>query len=113
MLWTYLELCLKEHLVFLIMHHVFVSVYATIFLTLWDKTFVVYVAMLEIGKLFSWQTWAMRETCEWIVDCFHELVPDMALEIPFEWMHFRRRYLFILVFLLFFIRVQQSYSTYA
>ncbi|KAG4399602.1 hypothetical protein GLYMA_08G265967v4 [Glycine max] len=37
------------------------------------------------------ETWAMRETCEWIVDCFHELVPDMALEIPFEWMHFRRR----------------------
>jgi len=66
------------------MHHVFVSVYATIFLTLWDKTFVVYVAMLEIGKLFSWQAWAIHETSEQIVDSFHELVPDMALEFPFE-----------------------------
>lgn len=40
--------------------------------------------MLEIEKLFSWQALAMHETSERIVDCFHELVPDMALEFPFE-----------------------------
>jgi len=42
------------------------------------------MTILKIGNLFSWQAWALHESSDRIVDCFHELVPDMALEFPFE-----------------------------
>nr|KYP60167.1 Helicase SKI2W [Cajanus cajan] len=57
---------------------------------------VCYAALLEIGKLFSWQAWAMHETSERIVDCFQELVPDMALEFPFELDAFQKEAIYYL-----------------
>lgn len=37
-----------------------------------------------IGKLISWQAWSIRGGSKAITDHFHELVPDLALEFPFE-----------------------------
>lgn len=48
------------------------------------RDFYVSVAMLEVGKLLFSQAWPMYEDSERIADRFHELVPDMALDFPFE-----------------------------
>ena len=54
------------------------------------------VAMLEIRKLCFWQAWARHEASGQIADHFHEHVPDMALEFPFELDAFQKEvYLFV------------------
>lgn len=59
--------------------------------------------MLEIGKLYFWQAWALHEASERIADHFHELVPDMALEFPFELDAFQKEVFTMLIILLFVI----------
>ncbi|RDY00043.1 DExH-box ATP-dependent RNA helicase DExH11, partial [Mucuna pruriens] len=49
----------------------------------------------EIGQKKK-EVWAMHETSEQIVDCFHELVPDMALEFPFELDAFQKEAIYYL-----------------
>jgi len=61
----------------------------------------VFVAMLEIGKLFFWQAWAKLEDSEEIAGRFHELIPDMALEFPFELDAFQKKvFTSLIIFLL-------------
>ncbi|XP_017436413.1 DExH-box ATP-dependent RNA helicase DExH11 isoform X2 [Vigna angularis] len=42
------------------------------------------------------EAWAMHESSDRIVDCFHELVPDMALEFPFELDAFQKEAIYYL-----------------
>ncbi|XP_020223630.1 DExH-box ATP-dependent RNA helicase DExH11 [Cajanus cajan] len=49
----------------------------------------------EIGQQKR-EAWAMHETSERIVDCFQELVPDMALEFPFELDAFQKEAIYYL-----------------
>jgi hypothetical protein len=80
------DLSSKEHFIVLIMHHYFLAVF---------------VAMLEIGKLFFWQAWAKLEASEHIADRFHELIPDMALDFPFELDAFQKEvFTLLIIFLL-------------
>ncbi|CAJ1960297.1 unnamed protein product [Sphenostylis stenocarpa] len=49
----------------------------------------------EIGQQKK-EAWAMHESSDRIVDCFHELVPDMALEFPFELDAFQKEAIYYL-----------------
>ncbi|KAL2568339.1 hypothetical protein AAZV13_18G062500 [Glycine max] len=49
----------------------------------------------EIGQQKK-EAWAIHETSEQIVDSFHELVPDMALEFPFELDAFQKEAIYYL-----------------
>ncbi|KAL2332921.1 hypothetical protein Fmac_014134 [Flemingia macrophylla] len=49
----------------------------------------------EIGQQKK-EAWAMHEASKRIVDCFHELVPDMALEFPFELDAFQKEAIYYL-----------------
>lgn len=60
------------------------------------------VVMLDIGMLFFWQAWAKLEASERIADHFHDLIPDMALEFPFELDAFQKE-VFIMLFIFFFV----------
>ncbi|KAK7333272.1 hypothetical protein VNO80_30037 [Phaseolus coccineus] len=42
------------------------------------------------------EAWALHESSDRIVDCFHELVPDMALEFPFELDAFQKEAIYYL-----------------
>ncbi|QCD78043.1 antiviral helicase SKI2 [Vigna unguiculata] len=42
------------------------------------------------------EAWAMHESSDRIVECFHELVPDMALEFPFELDAFQKEAIYYL-----------------
>jgi len=62
--------------------------------------FSVFVAMLEIGKLLFWQAWAKVEASEEIAGRFHELIPDLALEFPFELDAFQKKVITSLIIFL-------------
>lgn len=68
--------------------------------------------MLEIGKLFFWQTWAKLEASEEIADRFHELIPDMALEFPFELDAFQKEVFTLLIIFLLVTQVLRDYTQY-
>lgn len=49
--------------------------------------------MLFFYKFINWQAWAVTGGGEGIAECFHELVPDMALDFPFELDKFQKEVL--------------------
>lgn len=54
-----------------------------------------YLSMILVNDCFYVQAWAVREGGEEIAEHFHELVPDMALEFPFELDKFQKEVLII------------------
>ncbi|TKY47117.1 ATP-dependent RNA helicase SKI2 [Spatholobus suberectus] len=50
---------------------------------------------VEVGQQKK-EAWAKHEASERIVDCFHELVPDVALEFPFELDAFQKEAIYYL-----------------
>lgn len=46
--------------------------------------------MLLVDDFISWQAWAVKGGSEGIADHFYELVPDMALDFPYELDNFQK-----------------------
>lgn len=54
-----------------------------------------FLVIIFVNDCLYLQAWAIREGGEEIAEHFHELVPDMALEFPFELDNFQKEVLIV------------------